>query len=315
MYQAILFLVLGIALLLTGAEFMVKGAARLAVSLGLSSLFVGLTVVAFATSAPELVVTIQATLRGVPDLAVGNVVGSNICNIAIILGVTALVMPIPCHSTIIRREVPLVIGVTGLFWVFAIGGIHRLEAAVLVAGLIAYIAWTYLSAKRASNPVVEESVAEGGRTRKSMFADLAFIALGLTGLVFGSDLLVDGAVFIAEEWGMSEAVIGLTVVAVGTSLPEVATSIVAARRNQPDLAVGNVMGSNLWNILAVAGIGGTIQGLPVQREILLVDMAFAFLLAVACLPIMSSQARVSRGEGLLLLISYVIFVVLRLCFV
>jgi len=265
MAHSIVLIIGGVILLVAGAELMVRGAARVALTLGLSSLFVGLTVVAFATSAPELVVAIQASFQGVSDLAIGNVVGSNICNIGIILGLTAIITPIPCHVSVIRREVPIMIGATVLFGAFCLGGtLGRIQAALLAATLVAYIVWTYRSASRApDNHTFEElpgikADPKGPAPSIRVMTNLLLIGFGLGGLVFGAELLVEGAVDIASSLGMSEVVIGLTVVAVGTSLPEVATSLVAALKKEPDIAIGNVIGSNLWNLLGGVVIAGII---------------------------------------------------------
>lgn len=312
MLQPALLMIAGVILLVAGAEFMVRGAARLATAAGLSSLFVGLTIVAFATSSPELVVSIQASLADMPGLAVGNVVGSNICNIAIILGITALVKPIPCKLSVIRREVPLVIFATLLFWWMCVDGITRGEAWVLVFGLAAYTTWAYLTARSEPSEATYEELRDRGPIASIVVRNLVLVGLGLGGLIFGSDLLVNGAVEIAEMLGWSDEVIGLTVVAIGTSLPEVATSIVAAARGEPDIAVGNVMGSNLWNLLGVAGIAGTIQGLDVDPQLIGFDIPILLVFSLACLPIMSRQRRVSRGEGVVLLAGYAAYVGARL---
>jgi cation:H+ antiporter len=269
--------------------------------------------VAFATSSPELVVAIQASLAGAPDMAVGNVVGSNICNVAIILGCVALVQPIPCHHTLIQREVPLVILVTGLFWLLMKGGLNRIEAAALASLLVLYTAWIYLAARRRPNETLPvETVASSSSASGSRLKHLALLALGLGALVLGANLLVDGAIRIAHQLGWSDAVIGLTVVALGTSMPEIATSIVAAFRGEPDIAVGNVLGSSLWNLLGVAGIAGMITPLPVEHRILVFDIPVALAFSAACLPIMRFDGRISRAEGMLLLLGYVVYVLLRL---
>jgi len=312
MGSAILLLCAGTAVLILGAELMVRGAARLALSLGLSSLFVGLTVVAFATSSPELVVAIQASLAGAPDMAVGNVVGSNICNVAIILGCVALIQPIPCHHTLIQREVPLVILVTGLFWLLMKGGLSRVEAAALASVLVLYTVWIYRAARRQPGSKLPVEAAVASLTSGSRLQHLALLVLGLGGLILGANLLVDGAIRIAHQLGWSDAVIGLTVVAVGTSVPEIATSIVAALRREPDIAVGNVLGSSLWNLLGVAGIAGMITPLPAEHRILVFDIPVALAFSAACLPIMRFDGRISRAEGMLLLLGYVVYVLLRL---
>lgn len=305
MLHSILFLAAGVVVLVFGADLMVRGASALALRLGLSPLFVGLTVVAFATSAPELVVSIRSSLAGYPDLAIGNVVGSNICNICVILGITAVVIPIPCSRMVILRDAPLVVLVTGLFWVLCRGDVSRLESAVLCAVLVTYIGLTYLANRKASAAlvldIVDEEIVRESAAPSSVLRHLLFVGAGLGGLLLGADLLVRGAVAIAERLGMSEAVIGLTVVAIGTSLPEVATSFVAALKKQPDLAIGNVLGSNLWNLLGVAGMTGMIQGLPVADRFLTFDLPVCIGVSVVCAVFMATGRRVGRLEGVTLL--------------
>ena len=314
MTQAFLLIAVGIVALVAGADFMVRGASRLAVTMGLSTLFVGLTVVAFATSAPELVVCVRSSLAGLPDLAVGNVVGSNLCNICVILGLTAVVTPIRCARSVVFREVPIGIAVTLTFWWFARGGIQRFEAGIMVATLLAYIARSYFSMRAAGvedSPDVEKPPASGGLAAR-LGRDLAFIAIGLAGLNYGSKWLVTGATEVATFYGLSPAVIGLTVVAVGTSLPEVATSVLAALKKDPDLAVGNVMGSNLWNLLAVAGISGVVVDLPVEQQFIRFDIPVVLGLTVLLFPVMRTGFKISRAEGALFLLLYAGYVVVRL---
>ena len=313
MEQSLLYLGAGLIVLIVGAEFMVRGAARLAIAMGLPSLFVGLTIVAFATSSPELVVAIEASLRGAQDLAMGNVVGSNICNVGLILGITALVKPIPCNITVVRREVPLVIGVSLLFWLLAVEGLTRIESAVLVGCLVLYSVWAYFSARHQQRRRPAQELTARKLSVSAFLRNLGLVVLGLGGLVLGAKWLVNGATSIAETLGWSDALIGATVVAVGTSLPEVATSIVAAFRGEPDIAVGNVLGSNLWNLLGVAGIAGMITGLPVgDPSLLQFDIPVMVLFACASLPIMAWKGVITRLEGLVLLLGYGAYACARL---
>lgn len=314
MLASILWLVAGVLVLVFGADAMVRGASRMALRLGLSALFVGLTVVAFATSAPELVVVVRASLQGVPDLAVGNVVGSNICNICIILGLAAVVTPIRCSRAASRRDAPLVVAATAVFMVFAAdGSITRVESAILCASLVAYIAWSYHIVRRDRERVAAESLVDpDAPLRGSPFLDLLLIAMGLGALALGSDWLVTAAVDIAHHMGLSEAVIGLTIVAVGTSLPEVATSVLAAVKKEPDLALGNVLGSNLWNLLGVAGMAGLVRDLPVESRFVRFDLPVCLAVSIGLVPLMWSGARIGRAEGGALLSGYAAYVLLCL---
>ncbi|PKO63691.1 MAG: sodium:calcium antiporter, partial [Betaproteobacteria bacterium HGW-Betaproteobacteria-17] len=253
--QALMF-VLGLVALVIGAEAMVRGASRLAVSWGISPLVVGLTVVAFGTSAPEMAVSVGAALSGTSDLAIGNVVGSNIANILLILGISALVAPLLVHEQIIRQEVPVMIGATLLVVAMALdGGIGRIEAGLLFALVMAYTVFLVVQSRRASKDAEAEFASEIPTSQwdRHWGVQAALVIGGLALLVLGADWLVGAAVVFAKYFGVSDLVIGLTVVAVGTSMPEIATSLIAALRGQRDIAVGNVIGSNIFNLLAVLG--------------------------------------------------------------
>jgi len=331
--MGILLVVSGLFLLTGGAELLVRGAASLALRLGVSSLAVGLTVVAFGTSMPEMVVSVRAALAGIGDIAVGNVVGSNIFNVAVILGVAALICPVPCHANVVRREAPIMIGVTLLlivlaWWGAAAGGapdggtagwLSRPEGLLLAVLIVGYTSFTYLMAKRESATVVQEfeqgmpvGPPEATASRRSWLWDGLLIAAGLVLLIVGAQCLVDGAVTIARALGVSELVIGLTIVAAGTSMPELATSVVAALRHQPDISLGNVVGSNIFNVLGILGVTAVIQPLRFSPEVLHRDLPFALLLAVLCVPLMYTGRRLSRLEGAGLLILYVGYLALLL---
>lgn len=320
MFSAILAVIVGLAGLLLGAEGLVRGAASLALRMGVSMLVVGLTIVAFGTSSPELVVSVQAALSDRADVAVGNVIGSNIFNVAVILGIGAVICPVACHASVIRREVPIMIGITLVLPALVLVE-HLLNPAdayilprwagwLMVASALLY---TYLTYKLSSAddadlelqqelavPVVGVGQAERARLRP-VWADLAFIVGGLVLLYFGGQFLLDGAVRLAELAGLSELVIGLTVVAFGTSMPELATSVVAALRNQPDISVGNVIGSNVMNILAVLGIAASIAPVELSPELMWRDLPVALGLSLLCLPLMATRRRIDRWEGVLLL--------------
>jgi cation:H+ antiporter len=296
----LLLALLALFLLGFGAELLVRGASALALRLGVSPLAVGLTVVAFGTSAPELVVSLGAALKGASDIAVGNVVGSNICNIALILGVTALVRPAQVHAKIFRLDVPLlIVSSLGLAGLLLTVGIGRPVGALMVAGLAGFTIVTLRQARATAGVPVE--LPAGGQRRAGL--DVLFIAVGLIGLTQGGRLLVAAAVTLAESMGVSQATIGLTIVAVGTSLPELATSVVATAKGQGDLAVGNIVGSNIFNILGILGVTAVVRPLALGG-ITGVDLGVMVVLALAVLPIMRSGFVVSRREGAGLLAAY-----------
>jgi cation:H+ antiporter len=308
----LLLFVLGGALLAGGAELLVRGASRLAVAGGISPLVVGLTVVAFGTSAPELAVTLDAALVGEADVALGNIVGSNIANILLILGLSAAVAPLAVAPRLVRLEVPLMIGASVLVLLLALDGrVGRLEGLLLFAGLVAYLVIAVRHSRRqqaavqaeAQDALVELGLADTRRRRGEWLLDVLSALAGLGLLVLGADWLVAGAVAAAAAVGISELVIGLTVVAVGTSLPELATSVMATLRGEREIAVGNAIGSNLFNLLCVLGLGGALApaGLAVPRAAVTFDLPVMIAVAVACLPIFFTGHRIARGEGWLFL--------------
>ncbi|MCK9259185.1 MAG: calcium/sodium antiporter [Azoarcus sp.] len=299
--QALLFL-LGLTTLVIGAELLVRGASRLAVSFGISPLVVGLTVVAFGTSAPEMAVSVGSAFNGNPDIAIGNVVGSNIANILLILGIAALIAPLLVAEQIIRQEIPIMIGASVLLLVMALdGSINRIEAATLFGLVIAYTVFLVLQSRKASSAMSEEFAEDIPTSQwdRHWAVQAALVVVGLGMLVLGAGWLVDAAVVFARAFGVSDLVIGLTVVAVGTSMPEVATSIVAALRGQRDIAVGNVVGSNVFNICAVLGVTGLVApaGLPVSEAARLFDLWVMLAVAFACLPILITGREIARWEG------------------
>lgn len=313
-------LVAGIAGLVVGAESLVRGASRIAARTGMSNVVIGLTVVAFGTSAPELAVSVGDSLRGDPDagaIAIGNVVGSNIANVLLALGLAAaLGGALVVAERIIRIDVPVMIGVSVLFWLLVLDErLGRVEGIALACGLVVYVVWTVLAARRegsaASAIELPEDLDDEVLRRHSVWKDVAVVALGLALLVVGSQALVGAASDIATELGVSDLVIGLTVVAIGTSLPEVATSVVAAVRGQRDLAVGNAVGSNLFNLLAVLGITAAVSPhpLPVAPSAIQVDIPVMIAVAVACLPIFASGHVLARWEGFMFFALYVCYVV------
>ncbi|QSA98836.1 calcium/sodium antiporter [Methylococcus sp. EFPC2] len=308
-------LIAGLVLLVAGAEFLVRGAAKLAVSFGISPLVVGLTVVAFGTSSPELAVSVGAAFAGEADIAVGNVVGSNIFNILFILGLSALVAPLFVAQQLIRLDVPIMIGISLLLPILGLDGrIGRLDGLLLFTGVIAYTVFLIRQSRRENRAVQDEyaqeyAVGPEEQTPLAWGKDAAYIAGGVVMLVLGSRWLVSGAVSVAEYFGVSELVIGLTIVAMGTSLPEVATSVVASLKGERDIAVGNVVGSNIFNILAVVGLTATVApgGVPVALDALRFDIPVMIMVALACLPIFVTHHSISRWEGGLFLAYYLAY--------
>ncbi|HUG41677.1 MAG TPA: calcium/sodium antiporter [Longimicrobiales bacterium] len=302
----ILLFLLGLALLVAGAELLVRGAGRIALAAGISPLVIGLTVVAFGTSAPELAVTTSASLRGDPDLALGNVVGSNIFNVLFILGASALVAPLLVSRRLVRLEVPLLTLSAGLVLVLALdGAISRIEGALLVTGAFAYTGLLLRQSRREPEPPGDQP----HRGRAGMLVDLLLIIAGLGLLVLGSRWLVDGARNFALALGISELVVGLTIVAIGTSLPELATSVIATVRGQRDIAVGNIVGSNLFNVLLVLGTASLVApgGVPAPAAAIRFDIPVMVGVSVACLPVFFSGLRIARWEGALFLGFYLAY--------
>ncbi len=308
--------ILGLVVLVAGAELLVRGASRLATAVGVSPLVVGLTVVAFGTSAPELAVGISSALAGQPDIALGNVVGSNIANILLVLGLAALAAPVVAGLRVIRREVPVMIGASIVLWLMALSGhIDRLEGALLFGGIIVYSALLARSSRRESGRVRAEFAAEygieAGGGRRAGMLNLGLAVMGLLLLLVGADWIVAGATAMATSLGIPEVVVGLTIVAVGTSLPEIATSILAGVRGHRDIAVGNVVGSCIFNIMMVLGATALIAPAPlaVSSDLLAVDLPLMVAAAAACLPILYTGLVVDRREGALLLAFYVAYLV------
>jgi cation:H+ antiporter len=303
--QTILLLLLGLVLLAVGAEALVRGASRLAAAVGISPLVIGLTVVAFGTSAPELAVSLRAGLGGAPDIVIGNVVGSNIANVLLILGMSALVAPLVVAQQLVRLDVPLMIGASAAVLLMALDGrVGQVDGLLLFAAVIAYTTFAIRQSRKESAAVRAEYEREFGvekRARRSPALDLGLVSLGLAMLVVGAGWLVDGAVVIARALGLSELIIGLTIVAVGTSLPELATSLVASFKGERDIAVGNIIGSNLFNILGILGLSSLLvpDGVGVAPAALNFDIPVMLAVAVACLPIFYSGYLITRWEGAL----------------
>jgi cation:H+ antiporter len=308
----ILFLVGGV-LLIAGAELLVRGASQLAIAAGISPLVVGLTVVAFGTSSPELAVTIGSAYAGQADVALGNVVGSNIFNVLFILGISAVIAPLAVAQQLVRLDVPIMIGTSVLTLLLALDDrIGRLDGLVLFSGVVAYTLFVISQSRRQSAGVraeYQEAFGRRARKRTSPLVNLALVLAGLGLLVLGAKWLVEAAVAFATMLGVSELVIGLTIVAAGTSLPEVATSILAALRGERDIAVGNVIGSNIFNLLAVLGLGSLFSpgGVPVPPGALTFDIPVMIAVAVATLPIAFTSYTIARWEGAVFLAYYLAY--------
>ncbi|MBQ9776655.1 MAG: calcium/sodium antiporter [Lentisphaeria bacterium] len=307
----LLYAVLGIAGLYYGAEFLVKGGVSIARRAGVSPLVIGLTLVAFATSAPELVVSVSAAIDGSSDISLGNVVGSNICNIALILGLCACITPMVVQRQILRFDAHFMVGSAVLLAVFYLSGngVNRIQALVLLAGMIVYVVWNVYASRK------ENAAAETEKTEEKLlplWQSLLLIVLALALLVAGAKIFLRSAVFFAGKLGLSEAVIGLTIVAVGTSLPELATSVVAAIKGEDDIAIGNVVGSNIFNILCILGITPLIA--PLKNAALdPVDMGAMILVSILLVPMMRTGWKISRKEGAALLILYAGYITYLLC--
>jgi cation:H+ antiporter len=304
---AVLF-VLGLALLIGGAELLIRGSSRIARAAGITPLVVGLTVVAFGTSTPELGVTTAAALRGDPDLALGNVVGSNVLNVLLILGASALVAPLVVQRRLVRLEVPFMIGVSALVVLLSLdSAVSRWEGLFLLAGGLTYTAVLVLRARAAHRPRLGQPTPPPAGF--SLPVNLAFVAAGLVLLVLGSRWIVAGAEAMASALGVPQLVKGLTVVAAGTSLPELATSVVAAARGERDIAVGNIIGSNIFNLMIVLGSAAALapSGVEVPLSALTFDLPVMLAVAVVCLPIFITGLRIDRLEGFIFLGFYVVY--------
>lgn len=295
----------GLLFLFVGGELLVRGSSSLAISVGLTPLVVGLTVVAFGTSSPELVVSIQAALKGNSAISIGNVVGSNIANIALILGLSALIKPVTVQSDAVIREIPIMIIISLIFSLFVFyRHIAFLTGLIFVLLLVLYVVFSIYNSKKGNSNGIGEPV----KIKYSIPVSIIFVILGLGGLIVGSDLFIDGSVKLARLLGASEFLIGLTIVAVGTSLPELVTSIVAAIKNESDILVGNIVGSNIFNILAIIGIAAMITTINLS-QVNIIDLLVMLFFSVIILPMSLFNKLISRKEGLSLLVGYVIYLI------
>lgn len=296
----------GLVGLVVAAHYLVDGAARLGLRLGIPAIVIGLTMVAFGTSAPELAVSLRAGLSDSADIAVGNIVGSNIFNVLLILGLSALVLPLAVHRHLMQRDVPLMIGVSLLVWWMASDlRLSTANGAVLAAILVAYLSWLYIAVRsgRADVELDPEAMEAAEKPPRALWIDLISLIGGIIGLVIAADWLVQGAVQLARTLGVSELVIGLTIVSLGTSLPELATSVVAALKGERDIAVGNIVGSNLFNLLSVLGITALVApgGLAISAQAVQLDMPVMVAVSLLCVPMFLIGYELSRLDGAMML--------------
>lgn len=314
-----LYLLLGIGLLVAGGEALIRGALGAAKKMGISPLLSGLLIVGFGTSMPEMVVSVDAAMSGQPDIAIGNVVGSNIANILLILGICALINPLAVTATALRRDAVTVVAASLLFiFLTKSNELSHLDAAVLLLALFTYLAWAYWSERFNAAPSAVVHAAEAGEVNlvpKSARWSLIAVVAGLGLLIVGSKILLKGAVGIAHDLGVSEAVIGLTVVAVGTSLPELSISVIAVLRRHADVAVGNILGSNIFNLLGIIGFSALFQPLDVRGRIVELDQWVMLGVALLLLVFLYTGRRLNRIEGGVLLTGYAVYIVGSYAFV
>ncbi|WP_305042028.1 calcium/sodium antiporter [Geoalkalibacter sp.] len=308
MFFTVLVFFAGLFILYHGAEFLVNGSSQLAFSYGVRPLIVGMTVVAFATSMPELMVSLLAAVKGSSDMAAGNIIGSNIANIGLILGIAALLLPMAVGRATLTREIPFMIGASLLVYVFCLDGVLSfVNGLVLFLFLLVFLAYCIKTA-RVKVPYELDVASEAGGKGQGRRRNLLFIALGMVGLGVGAELMVRSAVIIATALGISELVIGMTVVAVGTSLPELAASVVSAWKGEMDLSVGNVIGSNIFNVLFVLGVCPMIRPLSVDPSVLRFELPVMLAFSVALIPLLWSGRKLDRPRGALLLVAYLLFI-------
>jgi cation:H+ antiporter len=309
MIQVYLLLILGLLLLFISGKYLVESSVVIARMFRIPTMIIGLTVVSFGTSAPELLVSLQAALKGLPEIAMGNVVGSNISNILLVLAITAVIFPIPVPEKSVRQDWPVMMGVSLLLFAFSLNGrLSRLEGLILVALLISYIGFAVIQARR--NPEVR--VKEPGHKSMRGWVAVILFLVSCAGLAYGADLLVGNAARIAEKMGVSQRVISITMVAVGTSIPELATSVIAALKKETDIAIGNIIGSNIMNILAVLGFTGIIGAIRVDKAIARFDIPWMLAVSVLLLLMMlpAARSKITRWEGILMILIYLLYIYL-----
>lgn len=303
-------MLLGLVMLIGGAELLVKGAVSVALRFRVSMLVIGMTIVSLGTSAPELLVTIKSALEGHADLGLGTVLGSNISNITLVLGITAMVLPVTVQRDSIVIDWPMMMVATVLLYLLALdGSIHFWEGLFFVVLLTVFGTWLVYQSRKKNNDVLSaEEFKEKAGTITTMLRDLTLVVIGCVGLAYGADFLVEGATAIARDYNVSERVIGITMVAFGTSVPELITSVVAAYRGKADISIGNLIGSNLFNILAILGISSMIKEIPVSDVVLRIDMIWVLAISAFLLPLMLIGRKVNRWKGGLLTLIYTIYI-------
>lgn len=314
MITQFLFLFLGFVVLVGGAEILVKGSTAIAQSFGVSSLMIGLTVVAFGTSAPELFVSLQAAFDGTPDVAVGNVVGSNIFNILVIVGLAAAIKPITIAPAVVQREMPIMLCTVLLFMVLGLDGVlGRIDGLIMVLGIVAYLVMNYILVKR--RPVAQLAVSELADDSQHATTESAsplplsifFVCAGLGSMIFGAGWIVENAVSLATAFQIHPLVIGITVVAVGTSLPEVAATFAAARKSQSDLAIGNAIGSNIFNVLCVLGFTSLVHPIALSQQVRSFDNFLMLGFCILAYVFMRLGMRITRAQGIGLIVIYFVY--------
>ena len=306
MLHASFLILVGFVLLMVGAEYTVRGAVAIANKLKIPPIIIGLTIVAFGTSAPEFVVSIRAALSGGAGISIGNVVGSNIANVLLILGAAAMIYPITCERRVFLKDFTFLLAVNIIFVVFALTGTFVMWQGIVM--LLLLFAFIYYNYRNSVNSEPDEESTSPIAEKNWLFV-VGVTVLGLTGIIYGADLLVKGAVNIARILGISEEIIGLTIIAVGTSLPELATTVMAAIRHQNGVALGNVVGSNIWNIVFIMGFTATVIDVPVPQQFIYYDMWIMLLSTIVLLPIMMTKSRISRIEGTFFVIIYALYLV------
>jgi len=310
MWVDILKLLFGLLILILGGDILVNGASKIALRLKLSPLVVGLTIVAFGTSAPELLISIQSALRDSPDIAMGNVIGSNIANLALVLGIITIITPIKVQKNSLILDWPVAFGSSVLLYLLVLNGyLGMVEGIVFVSMLIIYIVFVIRKSKKDQQAleIIEKEIKINEPDRKHLWQEIAFLLVGCAGLYFGADWFVGGAQVMANTLGVSERVVGLTIVAIGTSLPELVTSVVASIKKETDLALGNLIGSNIFNVLSILGITSIIKRIDVSELLVSVDMIWMMAITLIIFPIMITQKEIERWEGVVLLVIYLIY--------
>ncbi len=312
MTTTIVLLIIGLIVLIIGGDFLVRGASSIAFRLHISPLVVGLTIVAFGTSSPELLISIQSALKGSPDIAMGNVVGSNICNLALVLGLTAVINPVRVQSNSIRIDWPMAMGASIILYLLVRDSYLEATEGVLFIIILCIYLFVIISQSRkdviAAKKIKEDENSIPNTPIKQIWKDVLFIVIGCIGLYYGSEWFVGSAKDLALSLGVEERVVGLTIVALGTSLPELVTAAVASYKGQTDLALGNLMGSNIFNILSILGITSIIQEIHVNVDILNKDIIWMLMVTLMILPLMIIHRKVGRVDGFIMLFVYIVYV-------